>query len=129
MHIFSHPGANLAPWNVRNHKITLSNSSIVSDSHAIIFYHFHMIRLMRGNYFYSGLDIYHVPIELRMKLIQFLYIPYLSKVNKTSKMLKSTGVNVDSICSVRDNSHIEKLSDNSSLLEQKISDGEIFQIN
>ena len=129
VHIFSHPGANLAPWNVRNHRITLSKSSILSDSHAIIFYHFHMIRLMRGDYFYSGLDIYHVPIELRTKLIHSLYIPYLMKVKKTAIMLKSAGVNVDSICSVRNNSHIEKLSDNSSLLEQKISDGEIFQIN
>lgn len=41
VHIIQHPGANLAPWNVKNHTITARQNQIFVDGQLLVFFHFH----------------------------------------------------------------------------------------
>ncbi|MEY4484577.1 MAG: hypothetical protein RL693_2029 [Verrucomicrobiota bacterium] len=41
VHIIQHPGANLAPWNVDNHRIVIRENQIFVDNQTLVFFHFH----------------------------------------------------------------------------------------
>lgn len=128
VHIYNHPGANLAPWNLNNHNIQVSNNLVLTDSLPLIFYHFHMIRIMERNYIYSGLDLYHVPVEIRHEIINSLYVPHITKLLQIESLLQKKGFKAKALRTIRDNAHIEKLDDKYKSLDQRLKNGEVFQI-
>jgi hypothetical protein len=42
--VLQHKGAGLAPWNVTNYTLSLTNDQMLVDSHPLVFYHFHGFR-------------------------------------------------------------------------------------
>jgi hypothetical protein len=75
-----HKGANLAPWNVSNYRLTQSGSHLKVDGQRLIFYHFHGVKHVVGPLYDSGLAIYQVPMD---KIIRnALYKPYAICLHK-----------------------------------------------
>ena len=126
-HIFSHPGANLAPWNLNTHEIKCRGELLLSDDQPVVFYHFHMIKVFDANHLSTSLDIYRVPIEARKKIIDCLYIPYISKLLEKEAALVKKGFKVKAFRSVRDYSKIDKYQRSRKSLDQRIKEGEIIR--
>lgn len=40
VHVIQHPGANLGPWNLNRHRLTLAEGGVLVDDRPLIFYHF-----------------------------------------------------------------------------------------
>jgi hypothetical protein len=45
LHQFKHPGINLAPWNIKVHKLYKKNSEVYVGGQPLIFYHFHELKI------------------------------------------------------------------------------------
>jgi hypothetical protein len=82
--ILTHPGANVAPWNVARHDVRLSNGRLTSDAMPLIFYHFHGLRNRRNGLVDLALAQYKVPLSTRRWLRQHLYRPYLMALHEHS---------------------------------------------
>ncbi|HND63143.1 MAG TPA: hypothetical protein PLB90_16810, partial [Opitutaceae bacterium] len=73
-----HPGANVAPWNVKGRAFTADRDGILVDGQRLVFYHFHALRHVGGNLYETGLHRYdaHVTPGLR----DLVYVPYLERL-------------------------------------------------
>jgi len=128
-HIISHPGANLAPWNLNTHKITRESERLLSDKKPVIFYHFHMIKALDDNHLSTSLEIYRVPVEERKKIIDWLYVPYILKLLEKEMTLTQKGFKICAFRSSRDYSKIDHHHRSEKSLDQRIHDCEIIKIN
>ena len=85
------PGADVAPWNLRRHKVTAAKGGIILvDGQPLIFFHFHGLRL-QGNRFHFK----HVPYLAKTTppLRDLIYRPYceaLASVGRTSGRTPAT---------------------------------------
>jgi hypothetical protein len=127
-YIYSHPGANVAPWNLNTHNISLENGTLMSDGQPVIFYHFQMIRALDATHVSSSLEVYKVPIDLRKKVIKWLYKPYIKKLLEKEISLKRKGVTAKAFRSSRDYSEVDKHNRPKKSFHQRIQDGEIIKI-
>jgi len=82
--ILSHPGANVAPWNVARHEVRLSHGRLTSDAMPLIFYHFQGVRNRSDGLVDLGLAPYWVALSKRRWLRQHLYRPYLLTLDEHS---------------------------------------------
>jgi len=72
--VLDHPGADLAPWNLRRHEVSLdARAAVVVDGEPLIFFHFHGLREDSGRYFFK-----HLPYFARTTPIirDAIYRPY-----------------------------------------------------
>jgi hypothetical protein len=51
--ILQHKGANVAPWNLANHPVTLRRGRVFIDDEPLLFFHFHGLK-ERGRHVYDG---------------------------------------------------------------------------
>jgi hypothetical protein len=86
--ISSHPGANLAPWNVGGFELSLKDGKVKVDARELIFYHFHRFRFIKPRLVAHGLDNYFV--EPGPVLRNHIYAPYMGAMIRTNKKLKRT---------------------------------------
>ena len=86
--ILSHPGANLAPWNVSRHDVRLTNGRLTSDGVPLIFYHFQGVR-NRDGLVDLGFGPYWVPISRRRWLREHIYRPYLLNLEEHASRVTS----------------------------------------
>jgi hypothetical protein len=73
--VLTHPGANLAPWNVERHHLRIEESGVFVDGKPLIFFHFHGLK-QKGRWLYdpSWKDYAVTPSRiLRSKV----YLPYI----------------------------------------------------
>ncbi len=79
-------GANLAPWNWLNYKISVVDDAAVIDGQPLIFYHFHNLKLFNDWLFDPGvIDYGPMPLTLR----RWLYQPYLLALKQTAAEIKA----------------------------------------
>ena len=128
IHIFENPGANLAPWNLNTHKIKYQNGLLFSDNQRVVFYHFQMIRALDPNHFLTAFEIYRVPIELRKKIIDWLYVPHIVKLLKKEADLAQKGFNAKAFNSTRNYSRVDSQRISDSSLKKLVDDGEVIKI-
>lgn len=128
VHIYSHPGANLAPWNLNTHEIKRRGELLLSDGQPIVFYHFHMIKAFDANHLSTSLEIYRVPIEARKKIIDWLYVPHISRLLEKEAALAQKGFKVKVFRSARDYSKIDQHHRSEKSLDQRIQECEIIRI-
>lgn len=86
VHILSHPGANLAPWNVATHVLEQSAAGVLVDSLPLIFYHFSSLsRNTEGQWqtYDQGKAMKQVTLH------QGVYAPYLKALDAMSQRLQS----------------------------------------
>ena len=88
--VFRHKGANVAPWNVFQHRVTQhSDGRIKIDGDDLIFYHFHRLNQFGAWLCDPGLAEYRsgaISPEVR----NFIYRPYLRALDETRNWIRST---------------------------------------
>jgi len=71
-----HKGANLAPWNIENYKLTMDGNKIYVDNQRLIFFHFHGFKHLFGCLYDTAFSSY------KAKFTQFIreniYVSYLN---------------------------------------------------
>jgi hypothetical protein len=73
--IIHHPGANLAPWNVRTHALSVQDRQLRVDGEALLFFHFHGLKQMAPRVWDTSLQIFATRLDDTLR--RYLYLPYL----------------------------------------------------
>lgn len=83
--VLQHKGANLAPWNIGNYKLTLRERTIFVDDQPLIFFHFHAFKQLGGWIYDTQLAKYKVfPSKV---VVRNIFAPYVRKVISRSNQL------------------------------------------
>jgi hypothetical protein len=84
--VMQHKGANLAPWNVGNYKLSAHNGTVLVDEEPLIFFHFHAFKQLAGWIYDTQLATYDVtPSKV---VIRNIYAPYVREVLSQSTQLE-----------------------------------------
>ena len=75
----AHPGANVAPWNIKHASIAASPAGVTINGRPLIFYHFHALTHLGGQLYDPYLDRYDA--VLTPELRAHVYLPYLSALH------------------------------------------------
>lgn len=78
--VLDHPGADLAPWNLRRHNISTDSAGALQiDGEQLIFFHFHGLRERNGRYFFKHLPyLAHTTPVIRDQI----YRPYCEALRR-----------------------------------------------
>lgn len=74
----THPGANVAPWNIRDASVTAEPRGIRVNREPLIFYHFHALTHLGDELYDPYLDRYAA--ALTPELRELVYLPYLQQL-------------------------------------------------
>jgi hypothetical protein len=86
--IIQHKGANLAPWNVKNHEIVQASEGVLIDDQPLLFYHFHGLRQITDWLYDPNLMAYKAHLTKPLK--KGIYEPYIETLTSlTSKTLSN----------------------------------------
>ncbi len=78
--VIRHEGADVAPWNVNNLKITKRNGKVLVGGRSLIFYHFHNFSLIT-EHLYIPVTAYHIPGTAK----RYIYAEYFKAIWKAIK--------------------------------------------
>lgn len=81
----SHPGANLAPWNVGGRNVELSEQGVRVEGRPLVFFHFHGLKQMMFDVFESGLHDYGVGLSATIRT--GIYRPYVGTLLECRRQL------------------------------------------
>lgn len=79
---YDRPGANVAPWNLSDYKLSTDDGGVKVDGEPLIFFHFHGLRKISNN-------IYNTSLGFRLRFPPFIFKKYileeyLNKLNEFS---------------------------------------------
>ena len=81
--VLQHKGAGLAPWNVTNYTLNLTNDQVLVDSQPVVFYHFHGFRQIYRWLYDPQLTAYGARADHLLKYhIYYAYIRELAEVDR-----------------------------------------------
>ncbi|HKU65874.1 MAG TPA: hypothetical protein VJQ06_12530 [Rhizomicrobium sp.] len=86
VHVLSHPGANLAPWNVAAHKLDLVIGKPLVDGLPLLFFHFHGLHRVGARRFFAIHWEYGGAMTRLMRT--HLYRPYLAELLSIEREIK-----------------------------------------
>ena len=78
-----HPGANLAPWNLETHQLSVKDGKVFADGQPLVFYHFHDLARISGRAFDTGLTQYGISPDATVR--DHVYRPYLRELLRCEK--------------------------------------------
>lgn len=78
-----HPGANLAPWNVDRHVLTLENGRLLADGEPVIFFHYQGLRELGEHLYFTCHHQYRASLTRLMR--RHIYRPYLLELSAIRK--------------------------------------------
>lgn len=82
--VLAHRGANLAPWNLGGHSLSLVGDALVVDEEwPLIFFHFHGLRRVGKRIYIPGHFRYGAPFGRLVRIR--LYRPYIQKLEEIGK--------------------------------------------
>src|SRR6266480_222524 len=81
----SHPGFNLAPWNIGGCRVDLSGRGVEIEGHPLVFFHFHGTKRMLFNLYESGLHDYGA--KLTPTIRRGIYQPYATQLAACNRQL------------------------------------------
>jgi len=85
----SHKGAGVAPWNWASYPMALQDGTLYIDDDALIFYHFHGVKILNACIISHGLsDFGLMPRHVR----NWLYKGYIRELKNTATWLEKQGV-------------------------------------
>lgn len=91
VHVIQHKGANCAPWNIENHKITEKNKQIQVDGQPLIFFHFHALKKLTPFLYDSGFAGYQAKF---LKIVRDkIYLPYIKALEEVGHSTHLTANN------------------------------------
>lgn len=82
--VISHPGANLAPWNLASHRVRVRGTAVTVDSRPLVFFHFHGLRRIFGDVWDMNVAAYDV--RPGWSFIWRVYGTYLRELRRTSAL-------------------------------------------
>ena len=80
--VLQHKGANLAPWNIANYKITARDEEVYVDDEPLLFFHFHGLRRLNRHVYDTCFQ--HYGAKLSPTVIHKIYQPYLRQIGLLS---------------------------------------------
>lgn len=90
--IYDHPGANLAPWNLDNHRLLETASGILVDGKELIFFHFHDFKLAFPFVWRTYHWLQNAPRQAFVR--RKLYRPYIEALRKGNATAQHLGLDV-----------------------------------
>ncbi|TSC59235.1 MAG: family 2 glycosyl transferase [Candidatus Peregrinibacteria bacterium Greene0416_19] len=84
--IATHPGLNVAPWNLDTHRYAWDGTNVLVDGRPLVFYHFHGLKLLKPWLYDTGLATYHM--EGSSLIATHIYAPYIRELRQLSRWLK-----------------------------------------
>lgn len=82
VHQIEHPGANLAPWNLAAHIISVRGDRVFVDNHPLIFFHFHGLRRLAPWLYDSNVGWYKTVLSAVSR--NRIFRPYIRELKKFS---------------------------------------------
>jgi hypothetical protein len=76
--VIEHKGANLAPWNVDNYKLSSAFEKVLVDDQPLIFFHFHRTKEVIPNLYTTGLSLYHANSSSLLR--NTIFRPYIKSL-------------------------------------------------
>lgn len=88
VYVITHPGANLAPWNVSGYSVTQSPDGVRVTGRPLVFFHFQGLRRITRNAYDSNLSSYgaHMTPALRHGVFE----PYLSALRDAETFISAS---------------------------------------
>jgi len=83
--VVKNPGANLAPWNLANHRLTFDGREIWVDGLRVIFFHFHGYKRLLGPL--RDLNLAPYGVKPGPVAVKHVYGPYVGILEEISKQL------------------------------------------
>lgn len=97
--VISHPGVNLAPWNLGGHQLGFENDRITVDGRPLLIFHFHGLKQRARSLFDPQLLRYSVQADEFLR--KQIYAPYFRKLatlaGKAGLRKENAGLNVRGI--------------------------------
>jgi len=81
--VISHPGANVAPWNIDQYRI---DEQMLINGRPLIFYHFHTLKVTGPSHFQLHSSFY----RLSSKAHQYIYQPYIDEIKSLINLISKT---------------------------------------
>ena len=85
--LIHHPGANLAPWNVRTHRLQAAAGGITVDGQPLLFFHFHGLKRMADGVWDTSLNVFATRLDLLLR--RSIYRPYLQALERAMTEVNS----------------------------------------
>jgi hypothetical protein len=86
VHVIQHKGANVAPWNVGNYRISARGGRIFIDDAPLVFFHFHGLKRIVRGIFDPRLDQYETLPGTEIK--KLIYEPYLQALDRFERIVR-----------------------------------------
>lgn len=80
--VIAHPGANLALWNVENHRLEASSRGVTVDGEPLVFFHYSSMGTSSAGDWYS---LFALPDALAPLLRERIFAPYFESVAAISR--------------------------------------------
>jgi len=74
--VIQHRGANVAPWNIANYRLSGADGDLTVDGEPLLFFHFHGLRDRGRGRYETGLGGYGVNVSRLM--MREIYLPYIN---------------------------------------------------
>lgn len=83
--VISHPGADLAPWNIAGHQVSVHDAEVLVNDLPLIFYHYSGISRHGARFYFK----HHVPYDFRLDSLtrERIYAPYLRTLGEIEREL------------------------------------------
>jgi hypothetical protein len=85
--VLQHKGANLAPWNLANYRMSVRAGAIYADDEPLIFFHFHGLKPLNGYLYNTHLQHYGATADA--VTVRRIYAPYIRKITSLVRELVS----------------------------------------
>jgi hypothetical protein len=85
VHSLVQPGANLAPWNIAGHRVSLDAGEIKVDGEPLIFFHFHGLKRWSKSRYLTSHGAYGAALSEIVR--RSIYRPYLEEVHAIEREL------------------------------------------
>ncbi len=86
MKVLAHPGANLAPWNLGSHRVTLRGRNVLVDDQPLVFFHFSALRKLHDGTWRMH-HWYATDAMKRRAVRRGIFYPYLAAVDAEQEKL------------------------------------------
>jgi hypothetical protein len=82
-------GANLAPWNLENYRISPNGTGVLVDEDPLIFFHYSGIRHLAKKWYQCA--SYHYDVQISPNVRKYIYRPYLLDIVRIESQLRNFG--------------------------------------
>jgi len=89
--VLQHKGAGLAAWNLAGYTTSIQGKQVFVDDDPLIFYHFHLFKMLTDHIFILGADLYLQSFDykvLNYQHIKYLFTPYAQKIRKIGEKIR-----------------------------------------